>query len=217
VVNSAIGEGWINQTIHPEPEVSENMKTKTKDKIEEVWPPDEPELEVLLRDIISVIARKTPEPFIDFRRDSANFEFKVHTLDHGRFVGKHGVTIFALKTIFWYAGLVVSRRTIGLNLLEPEYDPTVDKRSLPFRPNKSWDRRLIHSVCEKLIEYTLGECVSAVVIEEIGETEAIVNFTVESNLKTAISEPDLIEALSIVIHAIGMSQGVSLKNNVTWN
>jgi predicted RNA-binding protein YlqC (UPF0109 family) len=173
-------------------------------------------LEKLLRDIVAAISRKTPNPEIYFDESTANFDLKVHSADHGRFVGKHGMTIFALKTIFWYAGLVVDRRTVGLNLDEPEYDETVDKRPLPFRPKDNWDRNLIANICDEIILATLGNCASGIVIEETGETSAKVHFGVESNLKTAISEPDLLDALSIVIHAIGMSNGVTLNNEITW-
>jgi predicted RNA-binding protein YlqC (UPF0109 family) len=189
------------------------MKTKVKPN---EYTTSEPKLEKLLRDIVAAISRKTPDPEIYFDESTANFDLKVHSADHGRFVGKHGMTIFALKTIFWYAGLVSERRTVGLNLLEPEFDESVDKRALPFKPKENWDRKLIANICDEIICGTLGSGAGGIIIEETGETSAKVRFSIESYLQTAISEPDLVEALSIVIHAIGMSNGVTLNNEITW-
>lgn len=174
-----------------------------------------PKLEALLRAIIACIGRKTTEPVIQWNEDAAAFSIQVSAHDQGRFVGKKGIVIWALKSIFWYAGLAQITRTVDINLLEPE-NPDKDRRAVPFRPNAKWDKARITAMIENILSACFNGSITGWSMTEPDHAEAEVSIHLNKYLHTPCSDPDFAEAINVLVHAAGMADGCSITTKVSW-
>lgn len=166
-------------------------------------------LRSLLEHIVSVIAKKTPRPVIDHLPNSALFTLAVDPHDQGRFIGKLGRTIWAIQTIFWYAGFTQCGYSYSVRLLEPD-QPLKDRRPVPVKFKKSWDRKKIENFIADLLILTLRSFASYSLLET-GESSMTISLKIEKYLDISTSEPNFIEAFETLVRAAGMSQGVNIK------
>lgn len=172
-----------------------------------------PKLESLLRAIIACVGRKTAEPVITWDDTAHCFHVQVNPQDQGRFIGKKGVVIWALKTVFWYAGMAQVTRSVDIDLLEPK-DPN-DRRPTPFKPNLNWNTSKIETMLNAILSVCLNEP-PRYTIEKPEPAEAMITILLNKYLQTPCSDPDLAEALKVLVHAAGMADGCSIKTEVFW-
>lgn len=172
-----------------------------------------PKLEKLLRSIISRLGPKTERPVVNWDEENATFSIQVNARDQGRFIGKNGTAIWAIKSIFWYAGLAQIKRTVDINLREPEEG---DRRATPFRPNPTWNKVALGEMIEEILSGCFNAVTSTWVIKDQGEASAVVVIQLEGYLQRPCSDPDLAEALRTLIFAAGMADGCSIKTEIVW-
>ena len=171
-------------------------------------------LETLLRSIVSCIGRKTTDPVLTWDESASCFHIQVNAQDQGRFIGKKGVVIWALKTIFWYAGLAQITRTVDIDLLEPK-NPDGERRATPFKPNLQWDDKQVRNMIKEILETCFKET-PRYTLENSKPAEAEVEIKLNPYLKTPCSDPDIAEAIKVIIHAAGMADGCAIKTEVAW-
>ena len=174
-----------------------------------------PKLEALLRSIIACVGRKTTDPLIQWNEETATFTIQVNARDQGRFIGKAGIVIWALKSIFWYAGLAQIMKTVDINLLEPK-DPSSDQRAAPFKPNASWNRSKFTTMLERLLQTCFNEQAPDWHLETSEPAKALVTIEINKYLRTPCSDPDLEEAIRTLVHAAGMADGCAIKTEASW-
>lgn len=164
----------------------------------------------LLETIISCITRHT-NPEIDLGEHK--FILRVDPRDQGRVVGKQGQAIWAIQTIFWYAGYTQAMHPWGIKLLEPE--APCKGLSSPFKFTAKWDREKIQKMLATIQEVCLP-LHSSFRLEETDDTSATVFFQIDAYLQTPMLEPNFAEAVRIIVRAAGMVQGVSLKTEIIF-
>jgi predicted RNA-binding protein YlqC (UPF0109 family) len=174
----------------------------------------EDQLRDFLLKILSNICRKTKSPKVSQLGSILMFEVQVDAHDQGRCVGKRGAVFAAINTLMWYAGIHFAGHTVGVKLLEPE-SAEGDRRPVPFMPNPQWDRIAIGNVIDQIGQACFG-CKFAFVLQEENDGQAEAKVQIPARLRTSAQEPDFEKALGIIIRAIGMMHGVSLKTSVTW-
>jgi predicted RNA-binding protein YlqC (UPF0109 family) len=172
------------------------------------------QLRSLLEHIVSVIAKKTPNPEINHLPNSALFLLAVDPHDQGRFIGKLGRTIWAIQTIFWYAGLTLCGYSYSVRLLEPD-QPIRNRRPVPVKFEKSWDRKKIENFVAEMLGSTLRSY-GSYSLRETGETSMTISLTIEKYLEFHISDPNFIEAFETLVRAAGMSQGANIKLEASY-
>jgi predicted RNA-binding protein YlqC (UPF0109 family) len=182
--------------------------------VEERVPAHYEQLRSLLEDIVSVIAKKTPNPDIDHLPNRALFTLAVNPHDQGRFIGKLGRTIWAVQTIFWYAGMTYTRNPYSVKLLEPD-EPLRNRSPVPIRFKKSWDRKKIENFVASVLGHTLKSYVRYELLET-GETSMTITLAIEKYLALPLSEPNFVEAFETLARVAGFSQGVDIKTEATW-
>jgi predicted RNA-binding protein YlqC (UPF0109 family) len=165
-------------------------------------------LECFLRTIIAAIAKHTPEPKIVHLDKEYTFQIQVDGRDQGRIVGKGGAHIWAIQTLFWYAGFAQVRQGYSIRLLEP-VTPYRGGPS-PFRFTATWDRKIIQGLIDAILETCIPSHGSCELKEET-KTSAVCTLKIEKYLQTPTDNPSLAEAISVVLKAAGMSQGVSIQ------
>jgi len=173
-----------------------------------------PKLEKLLRAIIACVGRKTTDPIINWDESAHCFHIQVNAQDQGRFIGKKGVVIWALKAIFWYAGLAQITHTVDIDLLEPK-DPDGERRATPFKPNLNWDTAEIETMLNEILETCFKES-PRYAIGKPEPAEAAISIILNPYLKTPCSDPDLAGAIKVVVHAAGMADGCAIKTEILW-
>lgn len=170
-------------------------------------------LEDLLRIIAGAISRKD-KAVIEHVPGDFLFRLQVSPSDQGRFVGKLGQTIWAIQTIFWYAGFTQVTHNYTIHLLEPKI-PHDRHCPIPFRFNPEWDRAKISSLATAIHDYCLPVH-SRWKLTEINKTTALIHLVIEAYLQTPIHDPSFVDAYTIVMKVAGMSQGVNIKTDVTF-
>lgn len=168
-------------------------------------------LRTLLVDIISCITRHTHDPEITL--DDHRFILRVDPRDQGRCVGKQGNTIWAIQAVFWYAGYTQALGPWTIKLLEPK--APYKGLASPFKFTPKWDREKIHKMLASLSDVCLPSHSSYEVTEQ-SKTVATVKFQIEPYLRTAMSDPPIMDALTILVRAGGMAQGVSLTTEMKF-
>src|SRR5262245_26746884 len=172
------------------------------------------QLRSLLETIVSVIANNTPDPEIFHQPNCAMFTLEVDPHDQGRFIGKLGSTIWAIQTIFWYAGMTHCRYPYSVKLMEP-YQPIFSRRPVPIKFNKNWDRKKIENLVADVIANTLRSFAKYELIET-GETSMTIRLVIEKYLALPLSEPNFVEAFETLAKVAGFSNGVNIKTEATY-
>jgi predicted RNA-binding protein YlqC (UPF0109 family) len=171
-------------------------------------------LDSLLRTIVDTIGKKTPLPMIEHIEKEALFRLQIDGQDVGRFVGKDGLHIWSIQTLFWYAGLAQVGYSYSIKLLEPEVS-FKNRGPVPFRFNPDWDREKIKNLISKIIL----SCVpghASYTFQEESETSAVAKLKITKYLQRNMEDPSFVEAFSTVLRAAGMSQCVSIKTEATF-
>lgn len=176
--------------------------------VEEREPAQYLQLRSLLEHIVSVIAKKTSDPAIEHLPQKALFLLAVDPHDQGRFVGKNGRLIWAIQTIFWYAGFTWCGYSYSVKLLDQ--DRPIHAQPVPIKFKKNWDRKKIENFVAGLIKNTLRSYARYAILET-GETSMTITLTIEKYLAISISEPNFIEAFESLVKAAGFSNGVNIK------
>lgn len=169
-------------------------------------------LRSLLETITLAIGRRTKVPEIEHCPADALFLLKVDPYDQGRFVGKMGGTIWAIQTIFWYAGLTQFGWSYSVKLFD---HPKEERKPVPFKFNPKWDRKKI----ENLVSQILDTCLRSYCqwsIFETGEASVTVNLKLMQYLKINLTDPSFVDAFDTVVRAAGMSNGVQIKTEAIW-
>lgn len=172
------------------------------------------QLRSLLETIVSSIARKTPKPEIEHYPNRALFTLSVDPHDQGRFIGKLGATIWAIQSLFWYAGLTVCGYSYSIDLLEP-VNPLPNRKPVPIKFNPKWDRKKIDHLISTVIGSTLRSY-AAYSLLETSETSMTINLTIEKYLATPVADPNFVDAFSTVMRVAGMSNGVNIKTEAIF-
>jgi len=172
------------------------------------------QLRSLLEIIVSGIARKTPNPEIEHYPNQALFTLSVDPHDQGRFIGKLGATIWAIQTLFWYAGLTLCGYSYSVKLMEPE-DPVLNRKPVPLKFNPKWDRKKIENLIANVLESTLRSYASYS-LSETSETSMTINLKIEKYLALNVSDPNFVDAFSTVMRVAGMSNGVNIKTEAIF-
>lgn len=170
-------------------------------------------LRSLLETIVSAIGRRTVAPEIEHVPDKALFNLKVDPYDQGLFVGKLGETIWAIKTIFWYAGLTLFGWSYSIELYDHPKDE--NRKLIPFKYTRNWPRKKIENLVSTILETCLRSFQSHS-LTEVNEVNLTVNLKLMQYLKINLSNPDFVEAFSTIMRVAGMSNGVHIKTEATW-
>lgn len=171
-------------------------------------------LRSLLETITLAIGRRTKVAEIECYPNDALFTLAVDPHDQGRFIGKLGSTIWAIQTILWYAGLTQFGWSYSVRLLEPD-NPVKERRPVPFKFNPEWDRKKI----EVLVRQIMDICLRSYGDWSLFETSPaslIVNLKLMRYLKINLTDPSFVDAFETVLRVAGMSNGVQIKTEVTW-
>lgn len=173
-----------------------------------------PKLENLLLAIIACLGPQTASPLIEWNEEKAAFSIRVSARDQGRFIGKNGVAIWAIKAIFWYAGMAQIKRTVDLILLEPEEG---DRRTAPFRSNPNWDDEKIKKMIDAILDNCFNEASHSWILEPLPpSTESKVKIFLDKYLQKPCANPDFSEAIKTIILAAGMADGASIQTEIKW-
>lgn len=169
-------------------------------------------LHSLLETIVSSIARRTKAPEILHYPNEALFTLEVDPYDQGRFVGKLGSTIWAIQTIFWYAGLTQFGWSYSVKLMD---HPLENRRSVPFKLDPKWDRKKIENLIDRLLETCLRDfCTWST--KETGPASLTVHLKLMRYLKINLTEPSFADAFETVVRVAGLSNGVKITTEATW-
>lgn len=171
-------------------------------------------LRSLLETITLAIGRRTKVADIECYPNDALFTLSVDPHDQGRFIGKLGSTIWAIQTIFWYAGLTQFGWSYSVRLLEPD-NPVKERRPVPFKFNPEWDRKKI----KNLVSQICDTCLRSYCSWSLSETNAAsltVDLKLVKYLKINLTDPSFADAFETVLRVAGMSQGCQIKTDVTW-
>jgi predicted RNA-binding protein YlqC (UPF0109 family) len=169
-------------------------------------------LRSLLETIVSAIAKRTKDPEIDHYPREALFTLQVDPYDQGRFVGQLGNTIWAIQTIFWYAGLTQFGWSYSVRLLD---HPLENRRSVPFKLNPNWDRKKIENLIGQIIDTCLRSYAAYSFIET-GKASLTVNLKLMRYLKINLTDPSFVDAFETVVKVAGLSNGVQIKTEAIW-
>jgi predicted RNA-binding protein YlqC (UPF0109 family) len=169
-------------------------------------------LRSLLETIIFSIARRTKVPEIEHFPNEALFTFQVDPYDQGRFVGKLGQTIWAIQTIFWYAGLTQFGWSYSVKLMD---HPIENRRSVPFKLNPNWDRNKIDKLVGQVLETCLRSYCSWSLMET-GPAGVTVNLKLMQYLKINLIDPSFVDAFETVVKVAGLSNGVKITTEAIF-
>ena len=174
--------------------------------------PAEMKLSRLLSTIVSSIGQNTPKPDIEHFPNQAAFTLAVNPKDQGRMIGSKGSTVWAIQTIFYFAGLAQCGYSYTIKLLEPD---SPEKDHKPFRFNPKWDRSRIKNLLDTIIDIVLPKHASYT-LTEVDDTTAVVSLTITKYLNINLQDPNFAEAFASVVKASGMSNGVNIKTEAIF-
>jgi predicted RNA-binding protein YlqC (UPF0109 family) len=171
-------------------------------------------LRSMLETIALAIGRRTKHPEITHYPDEALFTLVVDQHDMGRFVGKLGTTIWAISTLMWYAGLTAYGWSYSVRLLEPDTHIR-ERRPSPFKFDPKWDRKKIENLIDRILDVCLRNYCSWSFLET-GLANATVNLKLMQYLKINLSDPSFVDAFETVVRVAGLSNGVKINTEATW-
>jgi predicted RNA-binding protein YlqC (UPF0109 family) len=171
-------------------------------------------LRSLLETIVLAIGRRTKVPEIEHYPNEALFTLQVDPHDQGRIIGKLGRTIWAIQTIFWYAGLTQFGWSYSVKLLEPD-NPIKERRPAPFKFDPKWNRKKIGNLIDRILETCLRSYCSWSLLET-GEASMTVNLKMMKYLRINLTDPAFADAFETVLRVAGFSNGVKIVTEVTW-
>jgi hypothetical protein len=171
--------------------------------------------EILLRTIVGAICKRSKDHTIRYSEAGSTWVImNLDERDQGRLIGKGGATFYALETCMWYAGLAHAKRPEPVKLIsQPRSDRTPPKS--PFKPNPKWNRKAIGKLVDTITTACLKKTVPWV-MEEQGESDAVISIQLEKYLQTPISDPDFKLALETLVHSAAMSDGANVTANISW-
>jgi predicted RNA-binding protein YlqC (UPF0109 family) len=169
-------------------------------------------LHSLLETIVLAIARRTKAPEIIHFPNDALFTLEVDPYDQGRIIGRLGSTFWGIQTIFWYAGLTQFGWTYSVKLVDHELE---NRRSVPLKLDPKWDRKKINNLVDRILETCLRTYCSWS-LEETGPASLTVHLILMRYLKINLAEPSFVEAFETVVKVAGLSNGVQIKTEATW-
>jgi predicted RNA-binding protein YlqC (UPF0109 family) len=169
-------------------------------------------LHSLLETIVHTIARRTKAPEIEHYPNEALFTLQVDPYDQGRFVGKMGSTIWAIQTIFWYAGLTQFGWSYSIKLMD---HPIENRKSVPFKLDPNWDRKKIENLIGSILDVCLKHYCSWSLLET-GPANLTVNLKLMQYLKINLTDPSFVDAFETVVRVAGLSNGVKIKTEATF-
>lgn len=168
-----------------------------------------------LRTIVLAIARSTQNPQIEHYPNEALFTLTVDQNDQGRFIGKNGVTIWSIQTLFWFAGLAQFGYVYSVKLLGPEKPPQ-RRISAPIKFTPKWPRQKIHGLAGEILWACLPQHADYQITED-DSTKATLKLRLPKYLEMQLSDPNFAEAFAIVMRAAGLSNGVSIKTETQYS
>jgi predicted RNA-binding protein YlqC (UPF0109 family) len=166
----------------------------------------------LLQVVTLAIGRNTTTPEIVHFPNEARFTLVVHPKDQGRFVGKAGATIWAIQTLFYFAGLAQLGFSYTVKLIDPDF-PQKDDKPLRFDPN--WSRQRIRELVDAILTTCLP-CHASYTLIEPTTTTALVNLTIQKYLRICMNDPCFADAIATVLKTAGMSNGVNIKTETIF-
>jgi predicted RNA-binding protein YlqC (UPF0109 family) len=169
-------------------------------------------LHSLLETIVFSIARRTKAPEIEHYPHDALFILQVDPYDQGRFVGKMGSTIWAIQTIFWYAGLTQFGWSYSVKLMD---HPIENRKSVPFKFDPNWDRKKIEKLIGNILDVCLKRYCSWSTLET-GPASLTVNLKLMQYLKINLTDPSFVDAFETVVRVAGLSNGVKIKTEAIF-
>lgn len=141
---------------------------------------------------------------------------KVDGRDQGRVVGKQGRTITSIGILAWYAGLLSPEaKPIGIKLLQATENVDVQAFGM-FQARDDWDRSLIGGLIESILSTCLGISKGAWIEEKTGLAAATITITLDDSMRKKCESPSFTDAMSVILHAAGMANGVVLKSEYIW-
>jgi predicted RNA-binding protein YlqC (UPF0109 family) len=169
-------------------------------------------LHSLLETIVYSIARRTKAPEIEHYPNEALFTLQVDPYDQGRFVGRLGSTIWAIQTIFWYAGLTQFGWSYSIKLMD---HPIENRKSVPFKLDLDWDRKKIENLIGSILDVCLKHYCSWSTLET-GPAALTVNLKLMKYLKINLTDPSFVDAFETVVRVAGFSNGVKIKTEAIF-
>lgn len=162
-----------------------------------------------LQTVAHAIARSRKPCQIEHLPNQATLTLVVDPKDQGRFIGKHGATIWGIQTLFWFAGLAQFGYTYTVKLLGPEKPPK-RRVSPPIKFNPKWPRKLIHELAGEILWACLPQHADYTIKEE-DETKAMIELRLPKYLEMQLSDPNFSEAFAVVMKTAGMSNGCAIR------
>jgi predicted RNA-binding protein YlqC (UPF0109 family) len=169
-------------------------------------------LRSLLDTIVGAIAKSTSAPKIEHVFGEALFTLQVDPRDQGRFIGKLGGTIWAIQTVFWFAGFTQMGYAYSVKLFD---HPLTNHKAMPIKFNPKWPRKKI----ENLVDVTIKTCLRSFASYSLMEDDAThltINLKLEKYLECVLASPNFPEAFSTVMRVAGMSNGVQISTETIY-
>jgi predicted RNA-binding protein YlqC (UPF0109 family) len=167
--------------------------------------------ELMLRAILASLCKYTPEPLIEFSQERQSFIIQVDGRDQGRIIGKKGTNIWALNALMWYAGTASYRYPLKLEVLEPVFRQRPP--DMPYQPNPSWDIEAIKDLVRTIVEGCFGHVHHGF---EVIKHRELGDVTIKGETYLPHLDPDIGEALKVIIRAAGLAIGANLTVYVHW-
>lgn len=170
-------------------------------------------LQTLLETIVGGIAKSTAQPRIEHVFSEALFTLKVDPKDQGRFIGKLGGTIWAIQTIFWFAGYTQMGRAYSVKLFD---HPNINRKAMPIKFNAKWPRKKIENLVDSIVATCLKSFASYSLVED-GLTHLTIQLKLEKYLECVLASPNFPEAFETVMRVAGISNGVQITTEALYS
>jgi predicted RNA-binding protein YlqC (UPF0109 family) len=176
-----------------------------------VEPTTKSKAEQTLRTILEHLCKFTPDPSIRFA--DRTFVVQVDGRDQGRVIGRKGLNFWALNTAMWYAGLCAHGYPIRVQVLEPKERSRSPE--MPFKPDPNWKQDKLDPLIKTLMTGCFGGYHHGFTVEHY-ENVCDGKVVIKGETYMPHTEPNIAEALSIIIRAAGMGIGALLTVEVLW-
>lgn len=170
--------------------------------------------ETMLRAIISALCKFTPNPSIGFSQERQAFIVQVDGRDQGRIIGRKGINFWAINALMWYAGTVTYRYPVRVEVLEPRQRSQTPE--MPFKPDPNWSTARIHKLVHIIVTACFGTTHHGWEVTKDPNDLSDGTVTIHGEQYLPHAEPDIAEALSVILRAAGMLLGAKLTVKVQW-
>lgn len=170
-------------------------------------------LKPMLTSILSAICRRTPgfQLIYEYEREPELYITGIAPEDEGRLIGRKGGTFWSLTVAHYYACKSAGMPQVRIHELETHSTKTANV--VAFRPREDWERDPIKEMIGQLVRCTTMDN-GAWVLDETGGV--VVRIRIPAYMQKEMTDPNLAEALDIIIHAAGKSCGASIKTEVEF-